>query len=139
MKPKSKEFDYKVLSHTADFAVNFYGKTVDDFFKSIVLFFNKEIYEDTGEKGDIKKVVLKNEEENLSYFIIEILNEIIYFSEKGFKIKEIKYIESGKFAELNFFKYKRLNLKTELKAATYHNLELIEKIDKINLTVVFDL
>ncbi len=133
-----KWFYYEILSHTADFKVRFFGKNLNEFCKAIVSFFQNEIYIIENDSVDIYSTNLINNEENLSYFIVEILNEIIYFGEKNFTIMKIEEKTSNNF-ELSFCRHDFLEFKIELKAATYHNLKMIGNLQNIQLEIVFDL
>jgi len=131
---------YEILQHTADYAVRFFGITWEEVFDSVTDFFKKDIVEICETEKDY--YFEKSYTENISYALIEVLNEIIFQLETGNIIERITILERREdFLKCKMFfkKCLRINFKNNLKAATYHNMAPVDSsVDSLDITVVFD-
>jgi len=136
---------YKILEHTADWAVNFSGNNISQIIESIISFFNKKIYLSYENYKDTKELIFSYENDDLAEVLVDFINDLIYYAEKGIFVKKLTYLkilQNKVIIKVNSTIVKNFELKIDLKAATYHNLKEI-KIDNayknINLTVIFDI
>ena len=134
---------YETFEHTADVGLKIYGKDLKELFINAALGLFSFI-------TDLKKAESKTEiniilkAENQEELLVSWLNELIFqfsarnFIPKEFKIlkiidKEIKAKISGQ--KLDLSKHKILS---EIKAATYHELEIKKTKNGLEAKVIFD-
>ena len=134
--------DYKIIEHTADIGIKITGRFLTElFWKAIhattdLLSGGIEI-EPRIERG------FSTKEENIETALVSILEEIIYFFEKesflssicSARIKEDAYEIKLKGDIVSAEDVKN---GTEIKAVTYHQLEIKEVRDGFQATVIFD-
>ncbi len=134
--------DYEILEHTADIGIKINGRFLTEiFWKAIhatadILSGGIEI-EPRIERGFTTK------EENIETALVSILEEIIYFFEKelflpsicSVRIKEDVYEIKLKG---DIVSAEDIKNGTEIKAVTYHQLEIKEVGDEYQATVIFD-
>jgi SHS2 domain-containing protein len=134
--------DYEILDHTADIGIKLTGKFLTEiFWKAIhatadILSGGIEI------KPRIERG-FSTEEENIETALVSILEEIIYFFEKESFLPSVCSVK----IEKNFYEIKlkgdivsaeEIKNGTEIKAVTYHQLEIKEIDDEYKATVIFD-
>jgi SHS2 domain-containing protein len=134
---------FELIEHTADVGLKIYGKDLRELFINAALGLFSFITDLTKVDSDIEiKVDLK--EENREELLVRWLNELIFqFSVRNFIPKEFKIdkitdnnISAGVFGEkLNLSRHKIL---TEIKAATYHELEIKKTRNGLEAKVIFD-
>ncbi|MCK9614967.1 MAG: archease [Candidatus Omnitrophica bacterium] len=137
---------YEILEHTADIRARIFSKTQEDLFvnSAICLF---ELLTDKKLKADkIKSVEL--EASKLEDLLILWLNELIsiFYADKFFPVEykiSIKEFSGTKklFAEIkgqDFNPYDSKSIKSEIKAATYHNLKIEEDRNGFIAEIIFD-
>ncbi len=135
------ERDYEILEHTADVAVLVRGETIEELFeKAAYAMFDTITYAEKVEPvGKYKVSVSSSTLEDLlvdylsellyvfsvEYFVMSDFNVIIHKSDSGFHLKGVALGEP--------FSMEKHGLKTEIKAVTYHELEinLKEKYAKV--------
>ncbi|MFH1621851.1 MAG: archease [Candidatus Omnitrophota bacterium] len=141
MKKNTKSFEF--FEHTADIGLKIYGKDPKEIFVNAAKGLFSLI-------TDLKKVDLNTEievklkDENREELLVSWLNELIFqfstysFISKEFKIEEItdnKIKAKVLGEEINLSKHKILS---EIKAATYHELEIKETDRGFEARVIFD-
>lgn len=134
---------YRLLNHTADFGIEVWGKTLDELFINAATGMYELI-------ADLKKVLPENtisfeikaqdKNELLRNWLAELL---YYFSVKDIifcKFKIIKlndnYIKSQAMGEK--INQKKHTLFHEVKAVTFHNLNIEEKNGTLTTEIIFD-
>jgi len=137
---------YELLDHTSDIRIRACGETLEQLFENMALgMFEQaaDLSKITGQQK--KKIVVEaaNEEE----LMIEWLNELLYlcfvkkYVFKAFKVKKILYRQKLE-AEVFGLKVTKKNqtaiMKREIKAATYHQLKIIQKQGNYIAEVIFD-
>jgi len=125
-------------AHTADIKIKFKVENYDDLFQEGINAL-KEFLEPKLKGGKIKKDMNIESIDEATLFV-DYLNELISIiqAEKVFPIEvKIKNLDKKKLsAELFFKKYDKII--KDIKAATYHNLNLIKK-NGISLEVILDI
>lgn len=136
---------YKIVDHTADLAVEFFGKTIEELFINSALslseiIFNRKQY-NTIENGE--KISLKFSAEEVTVLYIDFLREILF--QINIKFCYFYHFEILKFSDNEISidcYYHTLDLDKiaqEIKAVTYHNIR-IKKENGIYCSVVtFDI
>lgn len=132
---------FEILEHKADLKIKVFGKTKKELFENAMLgMFEGGRYEPELEKK-VSKVKVKIKSIDFSSLLVDFLSEILYLVEtkkvvfqkvnfKKFSENEIEAILVGK-------KLKRMGV--HIKAATYHDLKVVQKKDgTFEATVLFD-
>lgn len=132
---------FKEIEHTADLALEVKTESIEHLFEDsargmFFLMYGKR----NKDKEKTKKVKLKSFSfENL---LIDFLNEIIYINETDdFILNDVRVdIKANKNNKLQatLYGYKGNKKKTSIKAATYHDLEIIEKDNAYQTKITFD-
>lgn len=135
---------YEPIEHTADIGLRIYGDDLEELFKNgfygLLVQVTDEKNDGNNDDGnDIKLIELKAPDNEA--LLIDFLNEILYLinAEKWMpsKIKMISINDNELKAEFCGDKFESSDIiKTEVKAATYHNIE-IKKENNIWVTNVF--
>ena len=133
---------FEILPHIADFKIKSFGKTKEELFLNSLLAMI-EGFKPEMEKPESKierKVKIKSPD--FTALLVDFLNEVLYLAqtEKAiFKnIKFEKFSETELKAQLFGQKVKRFN--EDIKAVTYHNLDIHQKEDgSWEATVLFDI
>ncbi|HIE44285.1 MAG TPA: archease [Candidatus Omnitrophica bacterium] len=133
---------YRVIDHTADIGIFVEGKDLSDLFSTAgyAMFSQMIDLRLVGNKVQ-KKVELEGE--NLEDLLIRWLNELLYFSEKGYFFKNLKVKKiQNNFLSASIYgekvDFEKIHLRQEIKAATYHQLEIKKSNNKWQATVIFD-
>ena len=132
---------YKTIDHTADIAIKAYGKTLAEAFGNAA-FGMFDIIADISQFKPVGEFRVELEAPDLEQMLVDWLSELLYLSE----VEDIIFCEFEVIIQDNELKgiargekYNPLKheLHTEIKAVTYHMLE----IDKVENTVqvLFDI
>ncbi|MDD5496516.1 MAG: archease [Candidatus Omnitrophica bacterium] len=135
---------YEQFPHTADIGVRVYGSNLKELFENAAFAMFDIIADLDGLESSIEKdftLEAPNAEELLVVWLDELLynfytKAIIFFR---FEVSEI----SGKGLKAKAFGRpvgeNRNRLKTEIKAATYSDLEIVKADDRYKVEIVFDI
>ena len=135
---------FEILDHTADIGIIVYGENL------------KALFENAGEAffhiiTDLKKVKLRTEKhimiegESLERLLVDWLSELLYFHDvenllfKQFKIKSVGKDGLKAVAKGEPFEEGVHAIKTEVKAVTYHQIEVRQEKGHWRAQVIFDL
>ncbi len=139
-----KDPNYKLIDHTADIGIIVYGRTLEDLFRESALSLIHLMFGVLPEKEDCEKKELTVEGIDLVDLMVNWLSEILYLFEGKRRIVidvNIKSLDSEKIeAELDTvpFDEKKHEIQCEIKAVTYHQLEISEKDKKWEAQIIFD-
>jgi SHS2 domain-containing protein len=131
---------YEQIPHTADLAAKIYGDSLQELFENAAF----AMFDMMGDLEGLKpeeKVDIKVEAPDTEDLLVSWLNEVLYASYMLFTEFQVEPIENNKLSAVA--RGQRIEegperIKSEIKAATYHDLK-IEKTDKgFEVTVVFD-
>lgn len=122
---------YEEIEHTADLGIRVYGKTLEELFSNSA-WAMMDLVTDLSEVGEEKALKISIEAEDKESLMVRWLSEILYYITmekvvlKGFDVKTIgeNHIEANVKGE--DFKEGKHHLTREIKAVTYHNLEIKE-------------
>jgi len=138
------EKNYEIFDHTADVGIIVRGRTLEEMFeKAAYAMFDIMIYAERIEP--IRKVKVSISSATLEDLLVDWLSELLYvFSTELFVMGEFNVtIKKGEEFSLEatcwgeIYKRRKHGLKTEIKAVTYHELEINEK--EGYLKVLFDI
>jgi SHS2 domain-containing protein len=135
---------YEVLDHTADIGLIIYGQDLKGLFENAGKAFFHLI-------TDLRKVRRRVEkrvrigEESLDRLMVDWLSELLYLHDvenllfKGFKVESVG--EDGLRAVVKGepFQEKIHVIKTEVKAVTYHRIEVRQENGRWKAQIIFDL
>ena len=137
--------DFEFIEHTADLGLRVRGKTSEDLFKNYAATLLTILTDYQPKKLISKKITLQAQ--SLAELLVDWLNELlsIFFAD-NFLPKEynltISDDKGGKIlqAEINGeeFDFENIELKREIKAATYHDLKVEENDSGYVAEVIFD-
>lgn len=134
---------YEVIEHTADIGLKIYGRDLKELFINAVTGLLSLIV-DLNRVDSSAEIEVKIEEDNREELLVSWLNEFIFqFSARSFITKEInirdiadnKVMAKIKGETIDLSKHKILS---EIKAATYHELEIKEVEGGLQARVIFD-
>ncbi len=135
---------YRLIDHTADLGIEAEFHSLKEVFEKcgLILF---DLITDLEKIEAKKEINFEIEEENIEDLLIRFLNELIYLYEtKHFLAsqinvdlkKENKLKATLKGENINLKKHR---IKTEIKAATYHDFEFKKEDSKFKVRVIFDI
>ena len=135
---------YEQIPHTADFAAKIYGKTLPELFENAayaMFDMMSGISESIASNFSAEIEVESQDKETL---LVAWLNEVLYLFYKEqvvFSDFKVYFKGSGKLqARIKGTKIKEHSnrISPEIKAATYHDLEITNTAEGYEVTVVFD-
>jgi SHS2 domain-containing protein len=134
---------YKEIPHTADIAATIYGRTVSELFENAA-YAMFDMMADISAMEPETAVKVELEAPDTESLLISWLNELLYrsyFKQVLFFDFHVITLEGNKLtAEAKgqkIFEDKE-RLRVEIKAATYHDLEIKETGSGYEITIVFD-
>jgi len=135
---------YRLIDHTADLGIEVYGKDLKDLFHNAgeALF---EILCDLSEVAESVEKAVNLDCEDLEQLMVEWLGELLYLHDTErllFKRFEIEEIENKKIKAIVYgeeFKEGRHSVNTEIKAVTYHQIQVRQEEGRWLSRVIFDL
>jgi SHS2 domain-containing protein len=132
---------YEILDHRADLKIRVFGKTKEELFLNMLLGMNAGLRPETNKQMPAKRNIYIHSQD-FSTLLVDFLNEVLYLIQVH---KEV-------YTNLKFIKFTNKELKAELlgqkvesfgediKAATYHDLDIHQREDGIwEATVLFDI
>lgn len=134
---------YSFIEHTADIAIRAYGKNLDECFENAALAMF-DIISDTKKIKSIGEYKIELKADNLEQLLVDWLSKLLYLYDSNnflfckFKVKldkEGNNLKAEVFGEE--FDRKRHPIGKEIKAVTYHLLEVNEKENYVQ--VLFDI
>ncbi len=135
---------YEILDHTADLCIRVFGKNVLELIENAAYALMELIVDRESVKSskDIQFEIIGDTNEEL---LIKMLGEILYLHEVEklvFRDIEIESVTpnhiTGKLSGERFDS-SRHELELDIKAATYHNLNIEKVNDKFKADIVFDI
>ncbi len=136
---------YKTIDHTADLGIELEAETLKDLFEKAALSLTHLILgeiPEQQEKAETYKVEIKGED--LSDLMMNWLSEVLYLFEGEKKITcglHIDYIDSKRLtATLTLIRFdeRKHEAQYEIKAVTYHQLDVTKKDGHWKARVIFD-
>jgi len=122
---------YEILEHKADLKIKAFGKTKEELFKNMLLGMTENQKPEIKSKEKTKREI-KIKSLDLSALLVDFLNEVLYLSQVNkeayldFKFKKFKDDElEGELIGQKVDKFKE-----DIKAATFHNLEVKQTKNK---------
>ncbi len=139
---KGKKF--RLLDHTADLGILVYGGDLEELFSNAgEAFFN--IITDLQRVRESTERVIRVESPKLEDLMVQWLGELLYIHDvesilfRSFLIEELRDGSLKARARGEAFDEKRHVMKTEIKAVTYHQIEVKQEKERWRARIIFDL
>ena len=124
--------NYKIIDHTADLAVEFYGNTINELFENSAVSLSEIIYEKKMSESENLKLVLNFISDNIEVNYVDFLREILYNINQNYfyfyKCDSSFLYENSLSIKCRYSKFKKDDIKNEIKAVTYHGCEIKNKV-----------
>jgi SHS2 domain-containing protein len=135
--------NYELIEHTADIGIRVRGANLKDLFiNAASAMFDIIVDKQTSEITSTKKIKIKLKAENIEELFVDWLNDLLSLSaikELIFSDFQIKKLDKNKLEAVAFGAgFKNYKLKTEIKAATYHELKLRQDESGWQAEVILD-
>jgi SHS2 domain-containing protein len=134
---------FRVLDHTGDLGILVYGGNLEELFANAgEAFF--DIITDLGRVREDKEKTIRVENSNLEDLMVNWLGELLYLHDvdgllfKSFSIDELLGGRLKARARGEAFQEERHVIKTEIKAVTYHQLQVQEERGRWMARIIFD-
>jgi len=138
--------NYELIEHTADIGIKVKAKDLKELFKNVALamfdIITGEILNTQYSILNTQEIIIKQKAENLEELFINWLNELLSLSDvkeiifSDFKINKLN--ENNLEAVALGEDIKNYKINTEIKAATYHELEIKRDNSGWKAQVIFD-
>ncbi len=124
--------NYKIIDHTADLAVEFYGKTIAELFENSArslseIIFDKEINPKGGDTLELSFTT-----DNIEVNYIDFLREVLYNINQNYyyfyKCKATFLSETSLSIKCSYSKLSKDDIRHEIKAVTYHGCAIKNKV-----------
>jgi len=133
---------FEILSHIADLKIKSFGKTKKELFLNSLLGMMESLKPEIEKSQKKIKREIKIKSPDLSALLVDFLNEVLYQTQVNREIYD--NVNFNKFTDTEIKggllgkKVKRFD--EDIKAVTYHNLDVHQKEDKTwKATVLFDI
>lgn len=131
---------YEQIPHTADFAARIYGKNIPELFENAA-YAMFDMMADLEGAGNDHEETLEAEGVDMETLLVSWLNEALYLSyikQLIFTEFKVTSFDGTKLTAILKGSRNEGRITTEIKAATYHDLEITETKEGYEVTVVFD-
>ncbi len=144
MKESTSAERYKVLEHTADLALEVYGRTLEELFCNAGFAFF-DVITDLSSVEEKEKRAISLNAFDLERLMVKWLNELLYYHEveqllfRRFEIKSLEQSHLEAIAIGEVFREGVHKILTSPKAVTHHKIELVEEPQGWRGKVIIDL
>jgi len=131
---------YEILEHPADLKIRAYGQNLSELFNNVLLAMTEAMKPRVIEQNFIsQKIDLKAN--NLENLLIDFLSEVIYQTDLNNLVYSRAEFDKINKQELSgkIFGQKIKTLETEIKAVTWHDLEVKKENNQWRAILIFDL
>jgi len=137
---------YEIIEHTADVGLKVYSPSLKELFENAARgMFEIIAGKYYGEKIDIQKSIhIKKEVDAFEELLVDWLSELLYIFNKekilfrDFNVLELNYNGLSGIASGRSIDFRYANLRTEIKAVTFHNLKIEENEKGFSCGIIFD-
>ncbi len=142
--PLDKGKKFRLLDHTADLGILVYGRDLEELFSNAgEAFF--DIITDLQRVRESTERIIRVESPNLEDLMVHWLGELLYVHDvdnllfRSFSIDELRDGSLKARARGEAFDEKRHVMKTEIKAVTYHQIQVKKEKRRWRARIIFDL
>lgn len=135
---------YTTLDHTADLGIVVTGTDLEDLFKKAAQSIIEVMFRKRPLNG-IESINVSLDGEDLADLMVRWLGEILYLFDaeqkivSDIRIMKVKRTHLEAILEVAVFHPDHHEIETEIKAVTYHQIEVAQKPDGWSARVIFDL
>lgn len=135
---------YELIDHTADFGIRVYGPTAKDLFHNAALALMDHLMEATKPRERLTRQ-LRLEGDDWPDLMVNWLREILYLwvgEELLVRSVQIETLSDGKLSarvEVEVFSPQHHVIKTEIKAVTYHQIQVADVGHQWEARIIFDI
>lgn len=131
---------FVIIDHTADWALQVYGRTLTDLFIHAAQGMTSLMVADPATIGLTERLAVELDAYDAESLLVDWLTELAYWAETEQMVGRVFEITSISPTHLNAAVHggKADELQKHIKAVTFHNLEIIEMEDGLEVTIVFD-
>jgi SHS2 domain-containing protein len=139
---------YRLIDHTADIALQLIASSYQELFEVSIEGYNDIVFDKLVRKSALEYTI-RLTADNYNNLLVEFLNEVNYYAfVKKIMFKEVISIDIFKKLKLVNINAKLLGyiydplkstLREEIKAITYHNMEIIKKGNVYKTEIIFDI
>ena len=135
--------NYRLIDHTADIAILVTARDIRSLFLNSAYALLDVMFNDSNIENK-RRIKIRAKGENTEELLINFLRELFsQFAVYKFVMKDIVidlFSDNEISADVNGEKYdeKKHLISTDIKAVTYHNVNIIREDDNYNVTIVFD-
>lgn len=133
--------NYEILEHKADLKIRVFGRSKEELFSKALLGMTDELRpEIKNQESKIKMMKIKSD--NLETLLVDFLSEILYLTQVNKEVyTDVKFKKfSNNEIEAELFGQKVERFGQDIKAVTYHNLDIHQKKNKTwEATILFDI
>ncbi len=140
---------YEILEHKADLKIRAFGKTKEELFLNMLSGMSENMKPELQKPGEKTKRKIKLSSFDFQALLVDFLSEILYLSQVNkevfFEAKFKKFSDPSTSSrqvelEVEIFGQKTERFGEDIKAVTYHNLEIKKTKNKTwEATVLFDI
>ena len=136
---------YQLIDHTADISIKFFGDTTKKLFTNSAISLSEIIFNKKPEKikGNRNKIHLNFSADDITVLYIDFLREILFQNNQNYcyfyKIKINEFSAAKLSADCYFYQLNANNITREIKAVTYHNIEIKQEQHTYYSVVTFDI
>lgn len=140
MTSNDKETRFEVVDHTADWALRVFGRDLEELLTNAALGMSSLMV------GDLSALSLEVERQltfdafDTETLLVDWLTELAYWAEDEALV--VGQVMLSEVTETHFSAVvragKTAELEKHIKAVTYHNLEVVETAEGLEVTIVFD-
>ncbi|MDP2967051.1 MAG: archease [bacterium] len=133
---------YEILEHKADLKIKVKGSSKEELFLNALLGMEEGLRPETKETKEEIKREIKIKSIDLPALLVDFLNEALYLIQVHKEIyRQVKFIKfSDKELEAELFSQKVERFGEDIKAVTYHDLDIYQKEDGTwEAVVLFDI
>lgn len=135
---------FRFLDHTGDLAIEIYGQSLVDLFENAGQALFHVITDPSKVQEKVEKEIALSYHD-LETLMVDWLGELLYLHDvEGLLLRrfEVRSIEDGRFEARvwgEFFQERQHVIRTEVKAATFHQLEVKQRRGSWRARVILDL
>lgn len=139
---------FNFLDHTADIAVDVEADSLDELFTASAHSWRESISDDKYSLSTERRSVVLSDD-NLEILLVSFLSELNYvYQSESWIMDSVNTLQINKKDDLWYlgvellgrtFNRDKVNFKAEIKAITYHQMEIIEQNGKFFTRIVFDI
>jgi len=135
----NSQADFLEIDHTADWAIRVRGATLPELFASAATGMYSLVADLPTVEPTVERII-KVKGVDAEALLVNWLNELIYHTEMDGEVFCEFHVDSFDLTRLSATVRagRGIELKKQIKAVTFHNLQIVSTVDGYEVTIVFD-